>query len=212
MRPPTSRPPTSLGGKRSPGSASQVSCPCPQPLLGLTTASARQWSQRPSPLPGAAAGVGSRELTAEGLVVPAIRTPCHPSQHRMERVVRPSGGPHLGGHVWTRKVRKGGSPGKGLAEAGGRAAPRPPEVVVAPQQDRSRAGKPMALSGCWASRNSVLSTRCEHPGCLRSHTSLFLRETQRSRTPQWGETCGYPASSSAPPTLLPPFPQTKRAI
>lgn len=78
-------------------SASQVSCPCPQPLLGLTASPARQWESGPSPLAGGPAWVGGRELIAEGLVVPAISMPPpSPLSTGWRGGWTPSGGPHLG--------------------------------------------------------------------------------------------------------------------
>lgn len=78
-------------------SASQVSCPCPQPLLGPTASPARQWESGPSPLLGGPAQMGGRELTVEGLVVPAISTPPPSPVSTGWRGGRtPSGGPHIG--------------------------------------------------------------------------------------------------------------------
>lgn len=89
-------------------------------------------------------------------MVPAISTPLpSPVSTGWRGGQTTSGWPPLRGHVWTRKVRKGGSPGRGLAEAGGRAASRPPEVVVAPA-GQVKSWEAHGLERLLASRSSVL--------------------------------------------------------
>lgn len=80
---------------------------------------------------------------------------------------------------------------------------------MAPQQDRSRAGEPTALSSCWASRGRVLVYKMRTSGVLEiTHPLLPLREglggVERCSGERLAQLSCQQLSPSHPAASLPP--------